>query len=149
MKKRIVWTCVTVFWGLFIFSQSLNNGETSGAMSGSVTAFLLQFFPIGEELLHTLIRKGAHFAEYFVLGTLLSNMFRAYGLFPRKWDLTAPLLGCFWAILDEFIQTFVPDRAGMVADVLLDSAGVFCGTLVVFAVWYFKKKSKEKTVCSV
>ena len=148
MKKRILWTCITVFWSLFIFSQSLNTGETSGAMSGSITAFLLQFLPIGEELLHTLIRKGAHFAEYFVLGTLLVNTFRTYGLFPRKWDFTAPLLGCFWAVLDEFIQTLVPDRAGMVADVLLDSAGVFCGTLVVLAVIYCKKK-KENTVCSV
>ena len=147
MKKRILWTSAAVCWGLFIFSQSLNTGETSGAMSGSITAFLLQFLPIGEELLHTLIRKGAHFAEYFVLGTVLANTFRTYGLFPRKWDLTAPLFGCFWAVLDEWIQTFVPDRAGTVADVLLDSTGVFCGVLLVFAVICLKKK-KEKKVCS-
>ena len=147
MKKRWILVAVSILWGLFIFSQSLNDGETSGAVSGSITAFLLQIFPIGEELLHTLIRKTAHFAEYFVLGTLLSCTFRSFGLFPRRWDFSVLFLGCFWAVLDEFLQTFGPGRAGMVADVLIDSAGVLCGTLVVLVIILCKKK-KEESVCS-
>lgn len=148
MKKTILWPALALFWGLFIFSQSLNDGDTSGAMSGSITAFLLQFLPIGEELLHTLIRKGAHFAEYFILGVLTAKAFRAYGLFPRKWDFSVLFVGCFWAVLDEFLQTFVPERAGMVADVLLDSAGVLCGAALVLLMVCLKKK-KEESVCSV
>lgn len=147
-KKRIFRVILAVIWGLFIFSQSLKDGDTSGAMSGTIVDFLRQFLPVGEELLHTLIRKGAHFAEYFILGILVSGVFRAFGLFPRKWDFSVLFIGCFWAVLDEFLQTFVPDRAGMVGDVLIDSAGVLCGTALVLLIVCSKKKREEKS-CSV
>ena len=83
------------------------------------------------------VRKTAHFFEYAVLGFLLSGGF----LVPergrkavRRQMLLALLSGAVYAVSDELHQFFVPGRACMWQDVLLDSAGVLTGTLLCSAV---------------
>ena len=83
------------------------------------------------------VRKTAHFVEYFILGVLLAGgilrpeggrvRFRPEGL--RAWAY-----GTVYAVSDELHQLFVPGRACMPGDVLLDSAGVLTGTLFCAAV---------------
>ena len=79
------------------------------------------------------VRKTAHFLEYAVLGVLLAGGF----LQPecgrdriRLQGFRAWASGTGYAVSDEFHQLFVPGRACMPADVLLDSAGVLAGTLL-------------------
>jgi VanZ family protein len=69
------------------------------------------------------LRKLAHLAEYAVLGALL---LRAVGM-----RVPALLAGVAYAVSDEIHQTFVPGRQGSVLDVLIDSAGVVIGILVL------------------
>ena len=73
--------------------------------------------------LHFLIRKGAHFSEYFVLGLLVLYAVRRT---LRSLMSMALTLCAIWATvpgIDETIQRFVPGRAGMVRDVMIDMGG--------------------------
>lgn len=69
------------------------------------------------------VRKGAHFTEYFVLGFLAFNAARLTFAHPL---LAVAATGAFWAgtpYIDETIQRFVPGRAGMFTDMLIDMSG--------------------------
>lgn len=60
--------------------------------------------------------KIAHLIEYAVLYALL---FRA-----KKNHLFSGAVSILYAISDEYHQTFVPTRHGLLTDVLIDSLGV-------------------------
>jgi VanZ family protein len=68
------------------------------------------------------LRKGAHMAEFAILGALL---FRALGR-----ELPAFLAGAAYAVTDEVHQHFVEGRHASALDVALDSVGVAVGILV-------------------
>jgi VanZ family protein len=73
----------------------------------------------------TLLRKGAHLAEYAVLGALL---LRAIGR-----EVPAFLLGVAYAVTDEVHQHFVRGRHASPFDVAFDAAGVALGVLIVLS----------------
>jgi VanZ family protein len=70
----------------------------------------------------TILRKGAHMAEYAILGALI---LRAVEREP-----VAFLLGLAYAISDEIHQHFVHGRHASPVDVAIDSAGVLIGVLL-------------------
>ena len=148
-NRAILFSALSLIWGLFIFSQSIKTGAVSEQMSMGIVSWIAQFFHIDAELLHVLVRKGAHFGEYLLLGVLLSLTMREAGLLPRRFDLTVLFIGTIWAVLDEFLQTFIPDRSGQVSDVLLDAFGVFCGFLLVQLILCLRRRrKKEEPLCS-
>jgi VanZ family protein len=69
----------------------------------------------------TVLRKGAHLAEYAVLGALL---LRALGR-----DGAAFLAGVAYAATDELHQHFVSGRHASPVDVAIDAVGVALGLL--------------------
>ena len=133
-NRKLRWlTMLSIVWIVVIFSFSLQSGEESGALSGGIVAWVVGlFFPedfAHIELVHFLVRKAAHFTEYFILGVLLSLTVR-----EAKWKriLLAPwLMGTLVACCDETIQLFSDGRAGQITDVMLDSSGVLTGCLVL------------------
>lgn len=141
--KLLKWTILSIVWIMIIFSFSLQNGDESGKLSGGIVAWVVDLlFPedfAHVELVHFLIRKAAHFTEYFILGVLLS-------MTVREANWTRPLLkpwilGTLVACCDETIQLFSEGRAGMITDVMLDSSGVLTGCVIMtFLVLYFWKK---------
>jgi VanZ family protein len=70
----------------------------------------------------TVLRKGAHLAEYAVLGALL---LRALGR-----DAAALLAGVAYAATDELHQHFVSGRHASPVDVGIDAIGITLGLLV-------------------
>jgi VanZ family protein len=82
-------------------------------------------------------RKAAHVVEYFTLGLLLFRAFRGGFTGPRKWrwSLFAVIGVVFWAVGDEWHQSFVSKRMASVVDVGIDTAG---GILAqsVSALWH-------------
>lgn len=136
-------TLLSIVWIIIIFSFSLQSGEESGELSGGIVAWIVGlFFPedfTHIELVHFLVRKAAHFTEYFILGVLLSLTIR-----EAKWNrvLLAPwVLGTLVASCDETIQLFSDGRAGQVTDVMLDSSGVFTGCMILtLIVLYLDRK---------
>src|SRR5436309_3051624 len=73
-----------------------------------------------------LLRKGAHIAEYAVLGMLL---LRALGSV-----LQAVAVGGAYAITDEIHQHFVHGRHSSPFDVAFDACGVALGLLLLLSV---------------
>lgn len=89
--------------------------------------------------IHHVIRKCAHFTEYFILSLLVLRGIRAGRSEARiAWALSAIAMVAFYASLDEFHQAFVPGRTPAVTDVLLDTIGAICAQ-IVFALWMSKK----------
>lgn len=126
------------FWGflsfamlIFIFSNSLQNGEESSAASDFVTE-ICQPLLVRAELTADegtlLIRKLAHFSEFALLGGLFCAMANAISL-PSP-NLAAAYGGTLAAVADEFIQRFVDGRSSQVSDVVIDLAGVLTGLCV-------------------
>ncbi len=70
----------------------------------------------------TILRKGAHLAEYAVLGGLLYRALGREGL--------ALAAGIAYAATDELHQHFVRGRHAAFRDVAIDAAGVLAGLLL-------------------
>ncbi len=95
----------------------------------------------GVELPLALIRKTAHFVEYFVIGAEWMALFLDKN--NRKWWY-ALLIGFFTGFIDETIQLF-SGRGSLIGDVYLDSFGAFCGIMITFWILTrcFNKKPKS------
>lgn len=133
LKKWIRWGMVLA-WMALIFSFSAQQGSTSGSLSGSIVdgiLSLIQFVvpsaDINRETLHFIIRKGAHFSVYLVLGALSAHALSGHQVTGWKRFLYALLISTLYAISDEIHQGFVPGRGPSVRDVLIDSTGAATG----------------------
>lgn len=109
----------------FIWGNSLLPAELSQKLSDWVKLVLLGPSGDGASLLggSGLLRKIAHFTEFFALGICLCWLFAMLGKNPI-WPL---LCGLAVACVDETIQYCVPDRGPGLLDVGLDTAGVAVG----------------------
>lgn len=92
-------------------------------------------------LLHSLIRKAAHFVEYAILGFLAVRALRPSSgvVNDYRFALTV-LIVAVVASIDEFSQSFLASRTSSSWDVLLDiTGGVFA-----IAVCYFVLRRRER-----
>lgn len=129
---------------LIIFCFSAQTGGESSRLSDAV-AGALQGGAAKDNGLIWLIRKSAHFIEYFLLGGLLFSAFYLTGRDKKgKPFLCAAAAGVLYAALDEWHQAFVPGRSARVADVVLDGAGVLCGAALALVCWFFWQKRRKK-----
>lgn len=137
MKLNVFWI-LSILWIGIIFNFSLKPAAISREQSGEVLA---SFNIIGEDEIQDtgngfvmraqhILRKWAHFIEYFILGCLVLLAF-TYGK-KTKWLvlLTAFFLCVLVGTMDEIIQLFVPGRGAMVKDVFLDAEGSLAGMII-------------------
>lgn len=102
--------------------------------------------------MHRLVRKGAHFTEYALLGGLLilvlNEMFlsRTYSArYQLYLALIAAAFGLSYAIFDEVHQKFV-NRGASPRDVCIDFAGVIFGIGLVIGITHIIRLIRnEKT----
>lgn len=122
-KRWRLWLALgaTVLWLWFIYARSAQPADISRAESEGVLELLLHVFPF---LNMVIVRKLAHFTEFFLLGGLL---YLDWSLLEKPALLLSALTGLLAAAADEFLQTFVPGRSGQLSDVLLDLFGVIVG----------------------
>lgn len=149
-NKKIFWGIMTLLWVVVIFSFSLQPGEMSGDMSDSILQKILGLFvQIGKvsieqmELLHTVLRKCAHFTEFMILG-----VFSGLTMMQTKCKRCLLIALCFClviAIMDETLQLFVDGRAGRVFDVMIDTAG----SAVVLTFFHFLIYNRCNTKAAV
>lgn len=87
------------------------------------------------------IRKLAHFFEYAILFVLLFRAFKNTSKLPlAKIYLLSFIISFLYAATDEFHQTLVNGRSGMIRDVFIDTIGVLAGLTLVKK---FAKKNNE------
>ncbi len=150
MLRRYKRQLLVALWCLFIFIQSSLPGHVSAGESGTLTAILNKalFFLLGDKVLpvsELLLRKAAHFFEYFVLGALLYGALYSPERKGLKTVAFSLLLGGLYAVTDEIHQYFVPERYMSAADVLIDSAGTLLGALARHLLVYLKTHGKRES----
>lgn len=154
-RKQKLWWGAVVLWTFVIFSFSLQPADESSAISLGFLQGILDLFAPGLweklhgvysenfDLIHTLIRKGAHFTEYMVLGFFTSNAMKDRKM-PWKLGYCVAV-----AAVDETIQRFVEGRYGCLRDVCIDSAGALTGLLIILLFRSIRnKKQKNNTAVS-
>ncbi|WP_051314940.1 VanZ family protein [Alteribacter aurantiacus] len=81
-------------------------------------------------LLTFLIRKAAHLTLFGLLGFFVFLLAYRFNKRTVVSFVIAMTVVVAYAALDEYRQTFIPSRSGIVEDVILDSVGGFIGTTV-------------------
>jgi VanZ family protein len=129
-------------WAAFISVMSTDrfSSEHTSRVIGPLLRWLMPTIsPDTLELVHHLIRKSAHFTEYFVFFMLLYHGIRATRRTTRRWHwswaLIAWLIATLYSVLDEIHQIFVPSRGPSPWDSLLDSTGALFALLVLFLLY--------------
>lgn len=93
--------------------------------------------------IHHLIRKSAHFSEYFIFYLFIFRGIRGERAGWRwLWGLSAWFVAAGYSILDEIHQAFVASRTASPYDSLLDSVGALVAFLVL-ALWFHFRRSKR------
>ena len=82
MLRKIFSLAMTLLWMCLIFSFSAKSAVQSGADSMFITDYIIGFFVDNPsqyllDIIETVIRKLAHFAEYAVLGLLVCYCMRS------------------------------------------------------------------------
>lgn len=140
-------------WAVVIstFSTGAFTSENTSRVIIPILHWLLPHAPMETlELIHHIIRKCAHFTEYFILSLLILRGIRR----GRKenhlaWALLAILIVAAYASLDEFHQRFVPGRTPAVRDVLIDTSGGTAAQLIAALVvlWgHVRERQREVAV---
>ncbi len=85
-------------------------------------------------IVHTFIRKSAHFVEYFIFASLLLRGIRRrqWG-WKLRWGLATLSVAACYAALDELHQAFVPSRSASFYDTLIDIAGALAAVLLAWS----------------
>lgn len=172
MKKitKIAMVIAVVIILAFIFGNSLLTKRQSNGLSKGIydtlSPYLSKVFPsiIASENGHLIVRKAAHFLEFFALGiflylliSILKEPYKSHNKSPTASKITAALsmenkrddryfliflIGAIIAFLDEGLQ-ILTNRGNSFSDVLLDIAGVFCAITLAYgissAIKYFIK----------
>lgn len=128
----------------------MQTGETSTKLSDAVVFRLPDWLAwLDLHTLTVLVRKSAHFCEYALLALLVCLAFYYGGqlLWRNAGNILCPCL--LWAVSDEFLQTFIEGRTGLVQDVLIDFGGILTGCLVLLLWLRFWKwfKRKDTPLC--
>jgi VanZ family protein len=126
----IAWACV-----IFTLStDSFSSDHTATVLSVVVKWLYPHLTEAQFNLIHHIIRKSAHFTEYFVFCLLLYRGVRGDRQGWRwNWGISALAIAAGYSIMDEIHQAFIASRTASPYDSLLDSIGAF----FAFAVLYF------------
>ena len=115
---------------------------SSGSFSASNTSriigpLILWLFPDTSAetlaIVHFITRKVAHFTEYAILGFLAARAFSTASLpaIRKRWFWICAAIIVVNALLDEYHQSFVPERTPSIYDSLIDMTGGLTALLVM------------------
>ncbi|MFQ5668545.1 MAG: VanZ family protein [Candidatus Binatia bacterium] len=140
-RSELAWAVwywgVVAAWMLVISllsSEAFSASNTSRYLDPVLRFFFPNMPPASFALAHMVIRKSAHFGEFFVLGALLYWASRR-GRSPRwraAWMVQALSLAACYSLLDEAHQAFVPYRTSSLADSGVDSLGAAASQAFIY-----------------
>jgi len=134
-KKHIDWILV-IGWMALIFIFSSQPAEVSNGNNKFVINLFnligLDLNSIFGVLVDFIIRKAAHFIEYFVLYILLYRATRIKRNKDIKPLICSILIVFLYACSDEFHQAFVPGRGPAFRDVLVDTSAGLTAFLIMY-----------------
>jgi VanZ family protein len=134
-----------LLWAVVIFTMSTDtfSSEHTASIFEPVFRWLVPSLTGDQfDIIHHLIRKSAHFSEYFVFCVLVFRGVRGQrGGWRWSWGLTALSIAAGYSILDEIHQAFVASRTASPYDSLLDSTGAFFAVAAVYVWFRFRRPS--------
>jgi VanZ family protein len=128
---------VVLAWMLCIstFSGDPFSASNTHRYIDPILRFIFPNLPLADyHVAHWVIRKAAHFIEFFILGLLLYWALRR-GRGPRwglRWALLACVIAALYALVDEAHQAFVPSRSPSFVDSGIDFLGAAAGQMVIY-----------------
>ena len=151
---RIIFLILIIINCIVIFIFSSQNGEKSSDVSGSFVRKIIEILPGTEELsenekeqliekLQFIVRKGAHFTIYTLLGIFIMGFMNTFIISQKKKILFSFLFGIIYATTDEFHQLFSSGRTAKILDVVIDTLGVGFGILIISVIIYLIKRKKR------
>ena len=157
---RVILIVLLIATFVRIFCFSSQDGEASSAVSRKVTTAVTQNVKKIRDMdskereltlnkIEHVIRKIAHFSIYTLVGILMMALMSTYDISKRKQIIVSILVGMMYASSDEIHQYFVPDRTALFTDVLIDTAGVCLGVLIVLMLLQFYIKNCKKRQKSI
>ena len=134
----VFWWGLTLAWAALIFYLSTQNFTPH--FSRSLLALALHFLhlrvsPVTFGVLHDLLRKLAHLAEYTIFALLLYGVPGGQDRLlwrPRR-AVICILLAAAYSLTDEYHQLHVPGRHASLFDCALDTVGASAAMLVPYA----------------
>ena len=137
----IIFGVIAVLITLFIFYNSAKTADESSELSGGIVEIIVDVaddlsISFNAETVSFIIRKLAHFAEYFLLGFCSSC---AASYFGRKKVFWAILFCLAVSVCDEFIvQNLTEGRSPEIRDCIID----LCGAAIASATVFFIEKRR-------
>lgn len=163
LKIILSWLIVLTWMGFIFYLSSMTTTESNSKSKGTINKIIettvettnnigiTDKHPSAKkkqsvtDFLNKPLRKCAHASVYFVLSILILHaLLVSHYKFRKKYLLTTiltVLLCFFYAITDEYHQTFVIGRTGQFSDVLIDTAGSVLGVMI-YSIWINIKKKK-------
>ena len=153
MKRIKVLSCIATFAVMaLIFFFSSQTATVSSETSSGITRKIAEIIAAiaGSEddesirhFLHVIVRKAAHFTLFFMLALSVANTVWQLFKAEKMKLLLGTLAFClFYAIADEVHQMFVPGRAAMFIDVIIDFCGALCGCGLFIIIFCLYKRRK-------
>ena len=149
--RRIISIMLAVIWMVMIFVMSGASADASNEQSGVVVELVKKIFNVSSEQpelldnMTTIVRKCAHFFEYFVLGILLLNVIRRFWptTCKKKWAkywYLAVIGASIYAVTDEVHQAFVPGRSCELRDIIIDTVAACVGVGMVMLIRRWRRR---------
>lgn len=149
MKNKFrLYLCLCILWMIVIFLFSAQNADESSSLSNGIFFQLAQLFHIPDTAMQTmtfLIRKAAHASEYGLLAILFYLLYGETKFMSYRY-MCALLSAFLYACTDEFHQLFVPGRAGLMQDVLIDTSGACIALLLVYGFLHLQKSIRKQKI---
>lgn len=149
-QKTVLFAALALLCTAFIFSNSFKNVEASRADSDVIVEIVEKLdnkvTPNHDLAWNDIVRKGAHFAEFCILGILTALLWLQ--ICPRRKATVALAFAYVTAVAftDEWIQRFT-GRGSQLKDVGLDVLGAYIGIALVLLLWcgirYMKRGPRQ------
>lgn len=157
--KDKVLIILAIIWMGVIFMFSAQVSDESKSSSNKVTSAVVNTVisikkeNISEEKRQKIIedktfivRKTAHFTEYFILGLILILFLQTKEKLTTKYIILAIIFCVLYATSDEIHQLFVDGRSCKIMDILIDTCGsslAILGFTSIYKITTNLKKQKE------
>ncbi len=149
---RIITVVLLISLMVFIFNMSSQTADQSSATSGSVISFFARLLIENFEDLtpekqteiigsfQFMVRKGAHFTAYALMGVLAFLSLVTYKTLALKIRTALSTVICLlYSISDEIHQSFIPGRSCELRDVCIDMGGALITIVLMFIIVRFSK----------
>jgi VanZ family protein len=138
----VLWICC-----IFLLSTEYFSAERTSRIIEPLLRFLVPHITAREiEIIHFLVRKGAHMTEYCITSLLLFHSFRNTLPFQRhwRWVFYSLMIVIFVAATDEYHQAFVVSRTSSIVDVGIDIVGGILGQGISITHYLVRRMHEKK-----